>query len=83
MNCFAIRKVNWEKLSMLYQYFSECMKINFINNYSIHIRRPMISKKHKDKQAYQRRRDYDQVLVLKDTKTENFVHLKMDAFRRA
>ena len=52
MNCFAIRKVSWEKLSMLYQYFSECMKINFIYNYSIHIRRPMISKKHKDKQAY-------------------------------
>jgi hypothetical protein len=48
IHCLALRRKNWETLVDRFEYFSECMKIVVMYNYSQHVRRPMIIKKKND-----------------------------------
>ena len=58
LKAFAIRKANWEAIREEYEYFGECMKINFMYNYNMHIRKPLNLKKEQDIKMYEMRKDY-------------------------
>jgi len=42
----------WNELNAEYEYFTECMKINFMYNYNQHIRKPLNKKKLIDLDIY-------------------------------
>ena len=81
---FAIRKKNWFLLEKDHEYFTQSLKIQFIFNYNKHIRTPLTRKKNIDIHQLDVRRDYEQVLVLKDYEDENAIintH-KLDALKK-
>lgn len=82
MSCLAMRKKNWDKLFKQFKYFSECIKIIVMYNYSQHVRRPMLHKKSNDIKNYMKRNDYDQLLTLRDYEVNEMNQMKIDAFRR-
>lgn len=82
MSCLAMRKKNWDGLFKQFKYFSECMKILVMYNYTQHVRRPMLNKKVKDIKKYMKRNDYDQLLTLKDYEENEMNQMKIEAFRR-
>lgn len=82
MQCFAIRLSSWAKICESSVYFSECMKINFMYNYSQHVRRTLSKKKYEDAQKLMTRSDYHQILILKDFSQTEINNLKIQAFRK-
>lgn len=45
IECFGIRKRHFHEIRKEHDYFVECMKINFMYNYNLHIRIPLNRKK--------------------------------------
>jgi len=73
IRAFSIRNKKWNNiLCKEFDYFTECMKINFMYNFNQHIRKPLIKKKNTDIGRFLSRNDYDQVNVLHNDENEDY-----------
>lgn len=63
-----------------FPYFCECLKFNFITFYNDALRKPLIKKKEKDRQKYDRRNDYKQYIMLNDLTNVQINKLRIKTF---